>query len=205
MCQLSEALRALGAMVAGDVGVERCAAAERRRAWRASRVHGRLAAWLYCNCATPAGPAQPPSLVPIRRRPAPARPCSAARTVAALEQHASHLMLRVLLGGAPPGLSHTDATQGLAFLAMLFNATSVARLLCPALGAAFCAGDGEGQAAAAALLKDPARWAADDRLVALASELLSEALTSVDDEAAAPPAAMGSPAAAAGPGAGGAH
>lgn len=36
-------------------------------------------------------------------------------------------MLRVLLSGPPEGLSSTDATQGLAFLAMLFNATSVVR------------------------------------------------------------------------------
>lgn len=36
-----------------------------------------------------------------------------------------HLMLRVLLSGPPEGLSSTDATHGLAFLAMLFNATSV--------------------------------------------------------------------------------
>lgn len=46
-----------------------------------------------------------------------------------------HLMLRVLLSGAPEGLSPTDATQGLAFLGLLFNATSVvggARGLAPA-------------------------------------------------------------------------
>lgn len=36
-------------------------------------------------------------------------------------------MLRVLLGGPPDGLSPIDATQGLAFLAMLFNVTSVVR------------------------------------------------------------------------------
>lgn len=127
----------------------------------------------------------------------PPAPASAARTVAALEQHASHLMLRVLLGGVPPGLSPTDTQQGLAFLAMLFNATSVARLLCLSLGAAFCAGDSEGQAAAAALLRYPARWAADDQLLALASELLSEALVSAEEVAAPGAAAGASPVAAA--------
>lgn len=48
--------------------------------------------------------------------------------MAALEEHAQHLMLRVLLSGPPEGLSTVDATQGLAFLAMLFNVTSVVRL-----------------------------------------------------------------------------
>lgn len=109
--------------------------------------------------------------------------------MAALEQHAQHLMLRVLLSGPPNGLSPTDATQGLAFLAMLFNVTSVARLLCLSLGETFCAADVEGQAAAAALLRDSTRWAADDRLMAIASELVSEALVSVDEEAPAPGAA----------------
>lgn len=52
-------------------------------------------------------------------------PCSAARTVAALERHAQLLMLRVLLSEPPEQLSSVDATQGLAFLAMLFNVTSV--------------------------------------------------------------------------------
>lgn len=75
-----------------------------------------------------------------------------------------HLMLRVLLSGAPEGLSHTDATQGLAFLGLLFNATAVARLLCLSLGEAFCADDTPGQAAAAELLRDASRWAADDKL-----------------------------------------
>lgn len=113
---------------------------------------------------------------------------SAARTVAALEQHAQHLMLRVLVSGAPEGLSSTDATQGLAFLAMLFNVTSVARLLCLSLGEAFCADDAEGQEAAAALLRDTSRWAADDRLQALAAELVSEALVSTEDEVPLPAA-----------------
>lgn len=54
--------------------------------------------------------------------------CSAARTVAALEAHAQHLMLRVLLSDPPGGLSTTDATLGLAFMAMLFNVTAVVRL-----------------------------------------------------------------------------
>ena len=63
----------------------------------------------------------------------------------------------------------------------------VARLLCVALGETFCSTDAGGQAAAAALLRDAARWAADDRLLAIASELVSEALVSADDEAAAPP------------------
>jgi len=143
-----------------------------------------------------------------------------------------HLMLRVLVSGAPEGLSSVDANQGLAFLAMLFNVTSVvsvvivhmlpvvfraafslcifrsrgggqsqhpwlrlrhiqllvkqkcihprcckanqnpplpcappqARLLCLSLGEAFCADDAEGQEAAAELLRDTSRWAADDRL-----------------------------------------
>lgn len=39
-----------------------------------------------------------------------------------------------------------------------------ARLLCLSLGEAFCADDAEGQEAAAALLRDTSRWAADDRL-----------------------------------------
>lgn len=52
-------------------------------------------------------------------------PCSAARTVAALERHAQLLMLRVLLSEPPQGLSSVDATQGLALLAMLFNVTYV--------------------------------------------------------------------------------
>lgn len=60
---------------------------------------------------------------------------SAAQTVVSLEQHAQHLLLRVLLSGPPQGVSAVDATQGLAFLAMLFNVTSVVRRAC-----------GEGQA-----------------------------------------------------------
>ncbi|KAL4458781.1 hypothetical protein ABPG75_013646 [Micractinium tetrahymenae] len=106
----------------------------------------------------------------------------AARTVAALEAHAQHLMLRVLLSGPPPGLSTTDATQGLAFLAMLFNVTAVARLLCISLGEAFCPADTAGQEAAAALLRDASRWAGDDKLMAAAAELISKALVSTEDE-----------------------
>ncbi|KAL4435890.1 hypothetical protein ABPG77_000652 [Micractinium sp. CCAP 211/92] len=106
----------------------------------------------------------------------------AARTVAALEVHAQHLMLRVLLSGPPEGLSTVDATQGLAFLAMLFNVTSVARLLCVSLGEAFCPTDAAGQQAAAALLRDSPRWAGDDKLAAMAAELMSEALVCPDDE-----------------------
>lgn len=50
---------------------------------------------------------------------------SAAHTVAALEHHAQHLLLRVLLSGPPESASAVDATQGLAFLAQLFNAINV--------------------------------------------------------------------------------
>jgi hypothetical protein len=115
--------------------------------------------------------------------------------VAALEVHAQHLMLRVLLSEPPEGLHATDATQGLAFMALLFNVTSVARLLCLALGQAFCAADAEGQAAAAALLRDGSRWAADDKLMAVAAELVSEALASTEDEVA--PAGLVTPTSAA--------
>lgn len=61
-----------------------------------------------------------------------------------------------------------------------------ARLLCLALGETFCAADTEGQAAAAALLRDAIRWAADDSLQALAAELVSEALVSTEDEVPLP-------------------
>lgn len=46
----------------------------------------------------------------------------------------------------------------------LLVAAVQARLLCLSLGEAFCAADGAGQAAAAELLRDATRWAADDRL-----------------------------------------
>mgnify|MGYP001810184336 CR=1 FL=1 len=156
--------------------------------------------------------------------------------MAALEEHAQHLLLRVLLSGPPEGMSATDATQGLAFLAMLFNVTAVVRceqvasmhvvlcgcaegsgrrgpkcslknegpalgvcfgigcaalfvcalpivctshpaprqqtrLLCVALGEAFCGADAAGQAEAAALLLGGSRWAADDKLMAMAAEV----------------------------------
>lgn len=106
----------------------------------------------------------------------------AARTVAALEAHAQHLMLRVLLSDPPGGLSTTDATLGLAFMAMLFNVTAVARLLCVSLGEAFCPADAAGQQAAATLLRDAPRWAGDAKLMTLAAELISEALVSTEDE-----------------------
>lgn len=85
------------------------------------------------------------------------------------------LLLRVLVSGAPPGLSPLDATQGYALLAMLFSVASTARLLCLALGESFCAADAQGLAAAAALLPDATHWGAEERLQALAAELVSEA------------------------------
>jgi hypothetical protein len=94
------------------------------------------------------------------------------------------LLLRVLVSGPPPGLSTLDATQGLALLAMLFSTASTARLLCLALGEAFCAADTQGLAAAAALLRDTTRWGAEERLQALAAELVSEAWAGSEEEAA---------------------
>lgn len=44
------------------------------------------------------------------------------------------------------------------------TAFTQARLLCLSLGEAFCAHDAAGQEAAAELLRDASRWAADDRL-----------------------------------------
>ena len=60
------------------------------------------------------------------------------------------------------------------------------RLLCLALGESFCAGDTEGQAAAARLLRDDAAWAADASRMRLAAELVSEALITTEDEVPAP-------------------
>lgn len=57
-----------------------------------------------------------------------------------------------------------------------------ARLLCIALGEAFCPADREGQAAAAALLRDASKRAGDSKLQALAAELISQALASTEDE-----------------------
>lgn len=57
-----------------------------------------------------------------------------------------------------------------------------ARLLCVSLGEAFCPTDAAGQQAAAALLRDSPRWAGDDKLAAMAAELMSEALVCPDDE-----------------------
>lgn len=107
---------------------------------------------------------------------------SAALTVAALERHAHAFLLRVLLSEPLPGLSTADTTQGLAFVAMLFHVAAVARLLCLALGSAFCANDVRGLSAASAVLRDDARWTADGRLLTIAAQLVSEALSAVDGE-----------------------
>lgn len=67
-------------------------------------------------------------------------------------------------------------------LQTLVSPNPQARLLCLSLGEAFCPADLAGQEAAAALLRDGARWAGDAKLMALAAELVSEALVSTEDE-----------------------
>ena len=86
------------------------------------------------------------------------------------------LFLAVLLGEAPPGLSHSDIIQGLALLAMLANAAYVARLLCIALILTFFPNDPAAQRQARTVLDTSTQWAGDDRLLAMSNGILGVAL-----------------------------
>ncbi|KAL6770813.1 hypothetical protein ACKKBF_B32780 [Auxenochlorella protothecoides x Auxenochlorella symbiontica] len=92
-----------------------------------------------------------------------------------LEDLVRHLFLTVLAQGGAAEESSTDAILGVTFLAMLFNATYVVRLLCVALVQAFSPEDVEALAHAS-MLSDSTRWAVDEQLMVLCSDMMAAAL-----------------------------
>ncbi|GAB4814515.1 hypothetical protein N2152v2_001561 [Parachlorella kessleri] len=104
----------------------------------------------------------------------------AVRCVVSVEAHLEALLLRVAVGEEGGGVTEGDAMQGLAFLSMLFNTSYVARLLCVALVQAFHSTSPEAQEEVAELLRDPAKWALDEKLVLLAGEILGATVNGSD-------------------------
>ncbi|KFM23698.1 hypothetical protein F751_0912 [Auxenochlorella protothecoides] len=93
-----------------------------------------------------------------------------------LEDLTQHLFLSVLSQGtSTDSRAGPDTILGVTFLAMLFNAAYVVRLLCVALVQAFSPDDMEALAHAS-MLSDSTRWAVDEQLMVLCSDMMAAAL-----------------------------